>query len=145
MMDEKRFKINKESIDRLFPKTDPILDYLTSTGYKSPITTFVERINADLRSEELKEVMRATVRLGVEVDKEELLKALRYDRKQYEKGLADGCRHNVDELRREVEKNTAEAIRAALHANRSSRDGITFKLVDLETIDRVIDEFLKEY
>lgn len=45
----------------------------------------------------------------------------------------------------EARTNTAEAIRAALHANRSSRDGITFKLVDLETIDRVIDEVLKEH
>lgn len=90
MMDEKRFKINKESIDRLFPKTDPILDYLSSTGYKSPVTTFVERINADLRSEELKAVMNATVRLGVEVDEGELLKALRYDRNQYEEGYHNG-------------------------------------------------------
>lgn len=89
-MDEKRFKINKESIDRLFPKTDPILDYLSSTGYKSPVTTFVEHINTDLRSEELKAVMNATVRLGVEVDEGELLKALQYDRNQYEQGYRNG-------------------------------------------------------
>lgn len=118
-MDEKRFKINKESIDRLFPKTDPMLDYLTSTGYKSPVTTFVERINADLRSEELKAVMNATVRLGVEVDEGELLKALQYDRKQYEEGYRGGydagyrkATEVAEEIFAEIEKEIEEALKS---------------------------------
>ena len=35
-------------------------------------------------------VVRGCVKVGVKVDKDELLKALRYDRGQYEKGFADG-------------------------------------------------------
>ena len=36
------------------------------------------------------EVMKAVQKVGVTVDKEELLKALKYDREQYEKGYRDG-------------------------------------------------------
>lgn len=35
---------------------------------------------------------------GVDVDKAELLRALRYDRNQYEKGYADGKRDAMDEV-----------------------------------------------
>ena len=35
---------------------------------------------------------------GVDVDKAELLRALQYDRNQYEKGYADGKRDAMDEL-----------------------------------------------
>ena len=36
------------------------------------------------------EIVKAVWRYGVEVDKEELLRALQYDRDQYQKGYADG-------------------------------------------------------
>ena len=36
------------------------------------------------------EVMKAVQKVGVTVDKEELLKALNYDRQQYQKGYEDG-------------------------------------------------------
>jgi hypothetical protein len=35
-------------------------------------------------------VMKAVHEIGVEVDKEELIRALKYDRDQYEKGFRDG-------------------------------------------------------
>lgn len=38
------------------------------------------------------EVMSAVQRVGISVDKEELIRALKYDRGQYEKGYADGKR-----------------------------------------------------
>ena len=35
-------------------------------------------------------IMKAVVKVGVEVDKEELIRALRFDRGQYQKGYSDG-------------------------------------------------------
>jgi hypothetical protein len=132
------YKISKSSLpvrETLTP------EQLLKMDYKPPVQIIQEQMLSQLD----RDVMHAIQRYQIFVDKDELIKALNYDRDQYEKGFADGCRHNVDELCREVEKRTVEAIRAALHANRSSRDGITFKLVDLKTIDHVIDEFLKEH
>ena len=42
------------------------------------------------RDEQEEEVYKAIVRYGINVDKEELIKALEYDRQQYEKGFEDG-------------------------------------------------------
>ena len=53
--------------------------------YKSPIDTVI----SDIVTGEENAVMRAVVKCGINVDKDELVKALAYDRGQYEKGYAD--------------------------------------------------------
>ena len=53
--------------------------------YKSPIEIMQAATVYELEGE----VMRATVNVGVHVDKEELIKALAYDRDQYIKGYKD--------------------------------------------------------
>ena len=54
--------------------------------YESPIFVCRSAISAAIEDEIYKEV----VKVGVNVDKDELLKALAYDRAQYGKGYADG-------------------------------------------------------
>lgn len=54
--------------------------------YESPVKVFQDEIQMQIENE----IMKAVCRVGVEVDKEELLKALKYDRGQYEKGYKDG-------------------------------------------------------
>ena len=54
-------------------------------SYESPI----EMIMGQMRTEVDGEIFKAVQDIGVNVDREELLKALRYDRGQYEKGYAD--------------------------------------------------------
>lgn len=54
--------------------------------YKSPIDV----ICGNLRTVFEDAVMRGVQDVGVQVDKEELVKALAYDRRQYDKGYADG-------------------------------------------------------
>ena len=44
------------------------------------------------------EVLKATQAVGVDVDKDELLKALNYDREQYRKGLKDGYERRDSEI-----------------------------------------------
>ena len=54
--------------------------------YESPVKVFQDEIQMQMENE----IMKAICRVGVTVDKEELLKALKYDRGQYEKGYRDG-------------------------------------------------------
>ena len=59
--------------------------------YESPISMFTKQLRDDLDNG----ILQAVHRVGIVVDKAELLKALSYDRDQYEKGFQDGISHNV--------------------------------------------------
>jgi hypothetical protein len=54
--------------------------------YKS----IIDIIHTDMEIKMEGEIMKAVQRCGIHVDKEELLKALQYDRGQYDKGYEDG-------------------------------------------------------
>lgn len=54
--------------------------------YKSPI----EIMQTEMQVQMDNGVLKAVQDVGIHVDKAELLKALAYDRKQYQKGYADG-------------------------------------------------------
>ena len=58
--------------------------------YVSPISLCIQSITQDMCDQQEKDVLHAVMKCGVEVDREELIKALKYDREQYEKGYADG-------------------------------------------------------
>lgn len=64
--------------------------------YKSPIEIITEEMKLFYDGD----VVRAVQKHDIDVDKEELLKALKYDRDQYEKGYADGKRYALDGLTR---------------------------------------------
>ncbi len=59
----------------------PIKIYLTDT---------MSKIEKELDDGVEKEVLKAVQSVGINVDKDELIKALRYDRDQYNKGYGDG-------------------------------------------------------
>ena len=62
-------------------------------GYESPIKVMMtDEIVKRLHDEIDREVFRVIQRYGISVDKDELIKALQYDRGQYEKGFLDGRR-----------------------------------------------------
>ena len=54
-------------------------------SYQSPIDLIMGQMNLSLEGE----ICKAVQNVGVYVDKEELLKALKYDRRQYQKGYKD--------------------------------------------------------
>ena len=62
--------------------------------YESPINIIISELCTKLESDCVKSVQR----YGFDVDKEELAKALNYDRKQYEKGHTDGYNKAIDDL-----------------------------------------------
>lgn len=57
--------------------------------YQSPIELIVNQV----RTEQEDCVVRVVQEMGVNVDKDELLRALRYDRDQYERGYKAGYAH----------------------------------------------------
>lgn len=70
-------------------------------GYESPINVMFD----DVRSTIDNYIMTQIGRVGVTVDKEELIKALNYDRDQYSKGLEEGLRAaSTDELLAELKR-----------------------------------------
>ena len=54
-------------------------------SYQSPIDLIIGQMNLSLEGE----ICKAVQNVGINVDKEELLKALQYDRNQYQKGYND--------------------------------------------------------
>lgn len=78
--------------------------------WESPITMINENIARDITRKTEETLVEYVHKVGFDVDKEELVKALAYDRQQYEKGYADGradrdaeiirckdCKHHEDE------------------------------------------------
>lgn len=59
--------------------------------YESPITMYMSDIQREINRQTEEESMVVVEQsIGFDVNKEELLKALQYDREQYEKGYKDG-------------------------------------------------------
>ena len=70
-------------------------------SYQSPIDIIISKMNMQMDGE----IFKAVQNVGVNVDRDELLKALQYDRGQYQKGYTDrdseivrckDCKHKVD-------------------------------------------------
>ena len=64
---------------------DLLQTQIEGMNYQSPI----ELLQAQMEGRLIDTVYEAVMNVGVNVDKEELLKALAYDRDQYQKGYAD--------------------------------------------------------
>ena len=73
--------------------------------YESPIEMTYRDIQTQIREETDKQIIEAVRQCGICVDKEELLKALQYDRRQYEKGYNDGLavRWNAEHIMQIIE------------------------------------------
>lgn len=63
--------------------------------YKSPIEIIIGQMKTNYEDE----IFRAVQNVGINVDKEELLKALEYDRGQYEEGFEEGEKYVLRHLR----------------------------------------------
>ena len=58
--------------------------------YESPINVIINDMCRDVRQKEDNYIMEYIQNIGIDVDKDELAKALQYDRQQYDKGYEDG-------------------------------------------------------
>lgn len=87
--------------------------YKSKVGYKPPVELEYHEGTPEIKSvwdnmrdaegrilDQVEEhiVAQCSVAVGVKIDREELIKALRYDRGQYDKGYQDGIRDSAGEL-----------------------------------------------
>ena len=70
--------------------------------YESPIEKIYGELQTQIEQEDENIVMKAVRDVGITVDKEELINALQYDRKQYTKGYSDGKSDVLDKIRTEI-------------------------------------------
>lgn len=82
--------------------------------WESPITQTVNEIVGQMeRNKEDATMCSIKQTIGYEVDKEELIKALNYDRQQYEKGYKDAgedLKAEIKELKKQIEIRTQEIV-----------------------------------
>lgn len=98
-------------------------------SYKSPI----ELIMSDMQIRMEGEVCKAVQNVGVNVDKEELLKVLRHDMNQYQKGYADrdseivrckDCEYYKDETARDKHPSWLPCMSVQTTGNWFCADGV---------------------
>ena len=118
------------------PTVDDCYKHLSKISYKSPIEVIQHEFQVKLEGD----VMKAVKQHDIFVDKEELIKALQYDRDQYTKGFQDGCRERMDELINRVRADTVRKMqeRIAEHAT----NGYPRK-VRLDVIDQIAKEMVE--
>ena len=68
-------------------------------NYKSPITMFMSKLEMIYEDE----IYKAVQKVGIYVDKEELIRALDFDRMQYENGYADASKEYEKLLDKAIE------------------------------------------
>ena len=92
--------------------------------YESPISMlFTEPIYKAIQDEQGKVVVRAVQRMGVDVNEKELIKALAYDRGQYEKGFSDGIEESRIGLVRDGYKYPCVYCTEDLHCEKYAEPG----------------------
>ena len=72
--------------------------------YKSPINAIVNDICSDIQKKEENYIMECVRNVGINVNKKELVKALSYDRHQYEKGYNDGYIDGLNQISKDMRK-----------------------------------------
>lgn len=85
---------------------DKCYQELADMNYQSPIDVIYQGFQTKLEGD----IFEAIQSYGVDVDKDELIKALKYDRDQYRKGFEDGSRLRTDTIKAEVAREIFEAI-----------------------------------
>ena len=63
--------------------------------YKSPIEIIIGKMQTQIDDD----IYRAVQNVVINVDREELLKALEYDRGQYEEGFREGEKHTMRQIK----------------------------------------------
>lgn len=71
---------------------------LYSDNYESPIKLIQQELTTSMEND----IFKAIQSYGITVDKDELIKALNYDRDQYDKGFKDGYSNNITKLKESI-------------------------------------------
>jgi hypothetical protein len=84
--------------------------------YKSPIELITTDIASSIAKHMDDNIYQAVLTTGVNVNKEELMKALKYDRDQYDKGYNDGFAEGMIAMKNKLEETLEGVISSKLIA-----------------------------
>lgn len=109
--------------------------------YESPITRIAKEITESMMKEE-GDLMFTTIKreVGFEVDKDELISALQYDRNQYDKGYKDGAKETFKAELEEI-KSSINFIAEKCLPNCIAEE---YEVKGLKTAISIIDRRIKE-
>ena len=96
--------------------------------YKSPIEIVVSQFQEMIIQQQDEQTLQAIQKVGIKVDKDELIKALAYDRGQYKKGYTDGIVAFAERLYEELR----------IYGQKDKFD----KSVFLNVVDNLLKEFV---
>lgn len=107
--------------------------------YNSPITKIYEDINKHIKRQDEDNIMYVVNQVvRYEVDKDELIKALQYDRNQYKEGYIDAIKEYEDKLKR----IRSEIEHAFCKAENDYDHGRNYGFhVSMQIIDKYIQEY----
>ena len=109
------------------PSMEEMIREMSDMTYKSPVETIRQQVQAKFEGD----VMELIHSYGINVDKDELIKALQYDRDQYRKGFADGRKGMMDKIKAEVAREIIADLREQING--------------YENIDIILDRIEKKY
>lgn len=82
------------------------IDSVDILGYESPIKVFCGKMRISYENH----VAQAVQDVGIDIDKDELIRALKYDRNQYDKGYIAGYNRKASEVANEFIKAVDDMI-----------------------------------
>lgn len=98
-------------------------DLNTLEGYESPISLYIQQIAHKIEERRENEVVSAiSERVGVEIDKDELAKALTYDRNQYSEGFRAGYERALFDIRLQLGQAVG-ILNGLLNQNEEGKEG----------------------
>ena len=138
----------KSSVKRVLIQAPTANDYyekVAEMSYQSPIEVIIGQMRFEQEKRLEGEVFKAIQDVGVTVDKDELIKALQYDRDQYCRGFTDGCRGDIDKMCQEVKADTIQKMkeRLAMRFGTYTEKDFTPIVELFMLIDRIAEEIIE--
>lgn len=101
---------------------------------ESPINEYIGEIRSQIISNEENQLMNSVDQsIGFHINKEELIKALQYDRDQYNKGYKDGSNYVLNKLKSDI-----KYIKNLYNLSKNEPTVMLF-LEGIEFIEKIID------
>ena len=94
-------------------------DFTKYDTYRSPVEIYTTQMMVNFESDLENNILKAAQGVGIDVNKDELIKALQYDRDQYDKGYKDGSNN----MRKHIISRLVNRQREYLDSYNEWRDG----------------------
>ena len=104
-------------------------------SYKSPIELVMGQFRMEQEKRIEGEVFKAIQDYGINIDKNELIRALKYDRDQYNKGYKDG----IVEAKADIVRKMQERLKEKAYTN-----NYWHEVVLVSDVDQIAKEMLEE-